>query len=60
MPTMNLFDLYEVSRQPRRPESLYDRARKYIGAVRKPLKPLNTAAKAKARVRGIIAAKHTR
>ena len=26
---MNLFDLYEVSRQRRRGKSLYDRARKY-------------------------------
>ena len=57
---MNLFDLYEVSRRPRGAKSLYDRARKYIGAVKGPLKPRNTAAKAKALVRGIVAAKHTR
>jgi len=49
---MNLFDLYEVRRQPRRAKSLYDRARKYIGAVKGPLKPRNTAARAKALVRG--------
>jgi hypothetical protein len=57
---MNLFDLYEVSRQPRRARSFYDRARKYIGAVKGPLKPKNTAAQAKALVRGITAAKHSR
>jgi hypothetical protein len=57
---MNLFDLYEASRRPRGAKSLYDRARKYIGAVKGPLKPRNTAAKAKALVRGIVAAKHTR
>jgi hypothetical protein len=57
---MNLFDLYEISRQPRGVKSLYDRARKYIGAVKKPLKPGNTAARAKTLVRGITAAKHTR
>jgi hypothetical protein len=60
MPTMNLFDLYEASRRPREAKSLYDRARKYIGAVKGPLKPRNTAAKAKALVHGIVAAKHTR
>jgi len=57
---MNLFDLFEVSRQPRRGKSLFDRARKYIGAVKGPLKPKNTAAQAKALVRGITAAKHSR
>lgn len=57
---MNLFDLDEISRKPRRARSLYDRARKYIGAVRGPLKPKNTAAQAKALVRGIAAAKHSR
>jgi hypothetical protein len=57
---MNLFDLYEISRKPSRARSLYDRARKYIGAVRGPLKPKNTAAQAKALVRGIAAAKHSR
>jgi hypothetical protein len=31
---MNLFDLHEVSRKPRRAKSLYERARKYIGAVK--------------------------
>jgi len=39
---MNLFDLYEVSRRPGGAKSLYDRARKYIGAVKTPLKPRNT------------------
>jgi len=57
---MNLFDLYEVSRTPRRAKSLYERARKYIGAVKGPLKPKNTAAQAKAFVRGITATKHSR
>jgi hypothetical protein len=57
---MNLFDLDEVSRQSRRAKSLYDRARKYIGAVKGPIKPRNTAAKAKALVRGIATAKHPR
>lgn len=57
---MNLFDLHEVTRKPRRAKSLYERARKYIGAVKGPLKPKNTAAQAKALVRGITAAKHSR
>jgi hypothetical protein len=57
---MNLFDLYEVSRKPRRATSLYERARKYIGAVKGRLTPKNTAAQAKALVRGIAAAKHSR
>ena len=57
---MNLFDLHEVGRQPRKARSLFDRARKYIGAVKGPLRPKNTAAQAKALVRGIAAAKHSR
>ena len=57
---MNLFDIYEVSRKPRRAKSLYERARKYIGAVNGPLKPKNTAAQAKALVRGLTAAKYSR
>lgn len=57
---MSLFDLYEISRKPRKTRSLYDRARKYIGAVRGPLEPKNTAAQAKALVRGIAAEKHSR
>ncbi len=47
---MNLFDLYKISRQPRGAKSLFDRARKYIGAVKTPLNPKNTAAQAKALV----------
>jgi predicted RNase H-like nuclease (RuvC/YqgF family) len=57
---MNLSDLQQVSRKPRRAKSLLERARKYIGAVKGPLKPGNTAAQAKALVRGIATAKHTR
>ncbi|MBI3372245.1 MAG: hypothetical protein HY017_10880 [Betaproteobacteria bacterium] len=57
---MNLFDIYEVSRKPRRAKSIYERARKYIGAVNGPLEPKNTAAQAKALVRGLTAAKHSR
>ena len=57
---MNLFDLNEARRQRTKRKSLYDRARKYIGAVKTPLKPRNTAARAKALVRGIVAAKHSR
>lgn len=57
---MNLSDLYEISHQPRRARSLFDRARKYIGAVKAPLKQKHTAAKAKVLARGIAAAKHTR
>ncbi len=57
---MNLFDLYEVGRRPGGAKSLYDRARKYIGAVKTPLKPRNTAANAKALVRGIVASKRSR
>ena len=57
---MNLFDICEVSRKPRRAKSLYERARKYVGALKGPLKPKNTAAQAKALVRGLTAAKHSR
>lgn len=57
---MNLFELYEVGRKPRRAKSLYERARKYVGAVKGPLEPRNTAAQAKALPPGIVAAKHSR
>ena len=57
---MNLSDLRAFSRRPRKAKTLLERARKYIGAVRGPLKPRDTAARAKALVRGITAAKHTR
>ena len=57
---MNLSDLQQISRKPRRARSLLQRARKYIGAVKAPLKPRNTAARAKALVRAIAAAKHPR
>ena len=57
---MNLSDLYEISRKPRKAKSLLARARKYIGVVKGPLKPKNTGAQAKALVRGIIAAKRPR
>jgi hypothetical protein len=57
---MNLSDLREISRRPRRAKTLLERARKYIGAVKGPLKPKNTAAQAKLLVRGIAAAKHSR
>ena len=57
---MNLSDLSQVSPKPRKARSLLERARKYIGAVKSPLKQGNTGAQAKALVRGISAAKHTR
>jgi hypothetical protein len=57
---MNLSDIRAITRRPRKAKSLYERARKYIGAVKTPLKPRNTAAQAKALVRGIVAAKHSR
>lgn len=57
---MNLSDLYEITRKPRKARTLYQRARKYIGAVKGPLKVKNTGAQAKALVRGIVAAKHSR
>lgn len=57
---MNLFDLYDVGRRPHKGKSLFDRARRYIGAVKAPLRPKNTAAQAKALVRGIAAAKRSR
>ena len=47
---MNLFDLCNNSRSPRGAKNLFDRARKYIGAVKTPLNPTNTAAQAKALV----------
>lgn len=57
---MNLFDLYKINRQPRGAESLFDRARKYIGAVKAPFKPKNTAAQAKALLRGLGSSKRAR
>lgn len=57
---MNLSDLYDITRKPRKAKSLYERARKYIGAVKGPLRVKNTGAQAKALVRGIVAAKHSR
>jgi hypothetical protein len=57
---MNLSDLYEITRKPRKAKSLFERARKYIGAVKGPLKVKNTGAQAKALVRGIVAAKRPR
>ena len=57
---MNLSELRQFSRKPRRANSLLERARKYIGAVKSPLKPGNSGAQAKALVRGIAAAKHAR
>ena len=57
---MDLFDLPKARRQRREGKTLYERARKYIGAVKTPLKPKNTAARAKALARGIAAAKHPR
>jgi hypothetical protein len=57
---MNLSDIRAVTRRPRRAKTLLERARKYIGAVKGPLKQRHTAAHAKALVRGIVAAKHSR
>jgi hypothetical protein len=57
---MNPSDLQETLRRPGKRKSFYDRARKYIGAVKTPLKPRNAAAHAKSLVRGIVAAKHSR
>ena len=57
---MNLSGIRAIARRPRRAKTLLERARKYIGAVKGPLKPRNTAARAKALIRGIIAAKHYR
>lgn len=57
---MSLSDLKQIDRKPRRAKSLLERARKYIGAIKTPLKPRNTAAQAKTLVRGIAAAKQTR
>ena len=57
---MSLSDLSQARRKPCKARSLLERARKYIGAVKAPLKPGNTAARAKALVRGIAAAKPTR
>lgn len=47
-------------RRPRRAKTLLERARKYIGSVKGPLKPRNVAAQAKALVGGILAEKHSR
>jgi len=41
---MNLSDLYEISRKPRKAKSLFDHAREYIGAVKGPLKVKNNGA----------------
>lgn len=57
---MNLSDLSELRRQARKRKTLLERARKYIGVVKGPLRPRNTGAQAKALVRGIAAAKRPR
>ena len=57
---MNLSDIRALTRRPRRAKTLLQRARKYIGSVKGPLKPKNVAAQAKGLVRGIIAEKHPR
>ena len=57
---MNHSDLREISLRSRGKKTLLDRARKYIGSVKGPLKSRNVAAQAKALVLGIIAAKHSR
>ncbi len=57
---MNLSGIRAITRRPRRPRTLLERARKYIGSVKGPLKPRNVAARAKVLVRGIIAKKHSR
>jgi hypothetical protein len=57
---MNLSDIRAITRRPRRAKTLLERARKYIGSVKGPLKPRDVAAQAKALVRGIIAEKHSR
>jgi hypothetical protein len=57
---MNLSDIRAITRRPRRAKTQLERARKYIGSVKGPLKPRNVAAQAKALVRGIIAEKHSR
>lgn len=56
---MNLSDIRAITCRPREAKSLHERARKYIGAVKTPLKPGNMAAQAKALVRGCVAAKHS-
>ena len=50
---MNLPEIRAITRQHRRKKTLLERARKYIGAVKGPLKPRSVAAQAKALVRGI-------
>jgi len=57
---MNLSDMRAISRRPRKAKTLLQRARKYIGSVKGPLKPRNVAAQAKTLVRGILAEKHSR
>lgn len=57
---MNLSDIRAISRRPRKAKTLLERARKYVGSVKGPLKPRNVAARAKGLVRGIIAEKHSR
>jgi hypothetical protein len=57
---MDLFDLPKARRQRREGKTLYERAHKYIGAVKTPPKPKNTAARAKTLARGIATAKHPR
>ena len=47
---MILSDIRAITRRPRRARTLLERARKYIGSVKGPLKPRNVAAQAKALV----------
>ncbi len=57
---MNLSNIRAITRRLRRAKTLLERARKYIGSVKGPLKPRKVAAQAKALVRGIVAEKHSR
>lgn len=57
---MRLSTLQQMDRKHRKAKTLLRRARKYIGAVKGPLKPRNVAAQAKSLVREIVVAKHSR
>jgi len=57
---MNLSDIRAITCRLRGAKTLLERARKYIGSVKGPLKPRKVAAQAKVLVRGIVAERQSR
>jgi hypothetical protein len=57
---MKVSTLQQMGRKHRKAKTLLQRARRYIGVIKGPLKPKKVAARAKSLVREIVIAKHSR